>query len=59
MLTGVAIIPTGLAGLRGLPYGWEYVVVVILLTLLFYVRVHGRGNGSRQKTGHRRTARRR
>jgi hypothetical protein len=30
MLTGVAIIPTGLAGLRDLPYGWEFVVVVIL-----------------------------
>jgi hypothetical protein len=28
MLTGAAIIPTGLAGLRGLPYGWEYVAAV-------------------------------
>ena len=40
MLTGVAImIPTVLAGLRGLPFGWEFVVVIILLTLLFYIRV--------------------
>ena len=60
MLTDAAIIPTGFAGLRGLPFGWEFVVVVILLILLFYIRVHGPRNGSRQKTGHRsgrRTAR--
>jgi len=53
MLTGVATIPTNLAGLRGLPFGWEFVVVVILLVLLLYIRVYGPGNGSRQKTGHR------
>ena len=61
MLTGVAINPTSLAELRALPYGWEFVVVVILLILLFYMRVYGPRNGSRQKTGHRsgrRTARR-
>ena len=53
MLTGVAImIPTVLARLRGLPFGWEFVVVVILLTLLFYIRVYGPRNGFRQKTGH-------
>jgi hypothetical protein len=60
MLTGVAINPTSLAWLRGLPYGWEFVVAVILLILLFYIRVHRPRNGSRQKTGHRsgrRTAR--
>jgi hypothetical protein len=49
MLTGVAIIPTGLAGLRDLPYGWEFVVVVILLILLFYVRVYRPGH----RTGRR------
>ena len=61
ILTGVATNLTSLAGLRALPYGWEFVVVVILLILLFYVRVYGPRNGSRQKTGHRsgrRTARR-
>jgi hypothetical protein len=62
MLTGVAImIPRVLAGLRGLPFGWEFAVVVILLILLFCIRVYGPRNGSRQKTGHRsgwRTARR-
>jgi hypothetical protein len=42
MLTGVAIIPTNIAGLRGLPFGWEFVVVVILLTLLFYIRANRR-----------------
>ena len=60
MLSGVATNLTSLAGLRALPYGWEFVVVVILLILLFYMRVYGPRNGSRQKTGHRsgrRTAR--
>src|SRR4029077_15887136 len=41
------------------PFGWEFVVVVILLILLFYERVYGARNRSRQ-TGHRsgrRTAR--
>jgi hypothetical protein len=52
MQTGVAImIPTVLAGVGGLPFGWEFAVVVILLALLFYIRVYGPGNG-------RRTARR-
>jgi hypothetical protein len=41
MLTGVAIIPTGLSGLGYLPFGWEFGAVVVLLTLLFYVRVYG------------------
>ena len=51
MLTGVAImIPTVLARLRGLPFGWEFVVVIILLTLLFYIRVYGPRNGFWQKT---------
>ena len=60
MLSGVATNLTSLAGLRALPYGWEFVVVVILLILLFYMRVYGPRNGSRQKTGHGsgRTARR-
>jgi len=61
MLSGVATNLTSLAGLRALPYGWEFVVVVILLILLFYMRVYGPRNGSRQKNGHgsgRRTARR-
>ena len=61
MLSGVATNLTSLAGLRALPYGWEFVVVVILLILLFYMRVYGPRNGSRKKTGHRsgrRTARR-
>ena len=60
ILTGVATNLTSLAGLRALPYGWEFVVVVILLILLFYIRVHRPRNGSWQKTGHRsgrRTAR--
>jgi hypothetical protein len=53
--------PDGFAGLSGLPCGWDYVVVVIPLILLFYMRVYRRGDGSRQRTGHRsdwRTARR-
>jgi hypothetical protein len=60
MLTGVAIIPTNLAGLRGLPFGWEFVAVVILLIMLFCIRVHGPRSGSRQTTERqsgRRTAR--
>jgi len=40
MLTGVAIVPTGLSGLGDLPFGWEFGVVATLLTLLFYIRVH-------------------
>jgi hypothetical protein len=54
MLTGVALIPTGLSGLGDLPFGWEFVVVVILLALLFYVRVYGPRNRLRQKPGRRR-----
>jgi len=50
MLMGVAItIPRVLAGLGDLPFGWEFAVVVILLILVFYIRVHGPGNGFRQK----------
>jgi hypothetical protein len=46
MLTGVAItIPTVLAGVGGLPFGWEFAAVVIALTLLFYIRVYGPGSG--------------
>jgi len=33
MLTGVAIVPTGLSGLGDLPFGWEFGVVATLLTL--------------------------
>jgi hypothetical protein len=53
MLTGAASIPTTLAGLRGLPFGWEFAAVVILLTLLFYVRVYGARNRARQKSRQR------
>jgi hypothetical protein len=52
MLTGVAIMmPAVLAGLGGLPFGWEFAVVVILLILLFYIRVYGPRNRLRRKSG--------
>lgn len=42
--------PDGLADLRGLTFGLEFVVVVILLILLFYRRVYASRNGLRRKT---------
>jgi hypothetical protein len=58
MLTGVAIMP---ATPRYMPYGWVFVVFVVALVLLIFIRVYvigGRSRGpaghwSRRRTGHR------
>lgn len=50
MLTGVAIVPTGL---RSLPGAWVFVLVVVLLIVVIFVRVYGRGDRSGRRTGHR------
>lgn len=50
MMTGVALIPTGP---RYIPYGWVFVVVVIVLIALIFIRVYGRGAQSRRRTAHR------
>jgi hypothetical protein len=50
MMTSVAVIPTGP---RYIPYGWVFVVVVILLIMLIFIRVYGRGDRSRRRTAHR------
>ena len=39
MITGVALIPMGP---RYIPYGWVFVVVVMLLIALIFIRVYGR-----------------
>jgi hypothetical protein len=49
MLTGVAVMPTMP---RYLPYGWVFVVVVIALILLIFIRVYVIGDRSR-RTAHR------
>jgi hypothetical protein len=50
MLTGVAVMPRGP---RYMPYGWVFVVVVIALILLIFIRVYGVGGRSRGPAGHR------
>ena len=51
MLTGVAVMPTMP---RYMPYGWVFVVVVIALILLIFIRVYVIGDRSRRRTAHRR-----
>jgi uncharacterized membrane protein len=50
MLTGIAVMP---AMPRYLPYGWVFVVAVIALILLIFLRVYVIGDRSRRRTGHR------
>jgi hypothetical protein len=49
MMTGVAIMPTMP---RNMPYGWVFAVVVIVLILLIFMRMYGKGDGSRKRTAH-------
>ena len=49
-LTGIAVIPTGP---RYMPYGWVFVVAVVALILLIFIRVYVIGDRSRRRTGHR------
>ena len=50
MLTGIAIL---VHGPRYIPYGWVFVVVVLVLIAAVFIRVYGRGNRSADQTGHR------
>lgn len=57
MLTGIAVMP---AMPRYMPYGWVFVVAVIALILLVFLRVYVLGDRSRRiahrsrrRTGHR------
>jgi hypothetical protein len=50
MLTGIAIL---VHGPRYMPYGWVFVIVVVFLIALIFVRVYGRGGRSARVTGHR------
>jgi hypothetical protein len=50
MLTGVAVMPTMP---RYMPYGWVFVVAVIALILLIFIRAHVIGGRSRRRAGHR------
>ena len=57
MLTGVAVMPTMP---RYMPYGWVFVVAVIALILLIFIRVYVIGDRSRRmaqrsrrRAGHR------
>ena len=50
MLTGVAVMPTMP---RYMPYGWVFVVAVIALILLVFLRVYVIGGRSRRRTAHR------
>ena len=57
MLTGIAVMP---AMPRYMPYGWVFVLAVIALILLVFIRVYvigGRSwrisHRSRRRTGHR------
>jgi hypothetical protein len=43
MLTGIAIL---VHGPRYMPYGWVFVVVVLFLIVLIFVRIYGRGDRS-------------
>lgn len=51
MLSGVAVMAKlaygGVRGPRYIPYGWVYVVVVIALIALIFMRVYARGDRSR------------
>ena len=50
MLTGIAVMP---AMARYVPYGWVFVVAVIALILLVFIRVYVIGDRSRRRTRHR------
>jgi len=50
MLTGVAVMPTMP---RYLPYGWVFVVAVIALILLIFIRVYVIGDRSGRRIAHR------
>jgi hypothetical protein len=50
MLTGVAVMPTMP---RYLPYGWVFVVAVIALILLIFIRVYVIGDRSWRRIAHR------
>ena len=50
MLTGIAVMP---AMPRYMPYGWVFVVAVIALILLVFLRVYVIGGRSRRRISHR------
>ena len=50
MLTGIAVMP---AMPRYMPYGWVFVLAVIALILLVFIRVYVIGGRSRRRTAHR------
>ena len=50
MLTGIAVMP---AMPRYMPYGWVFVVAVIALILLVFIRVYVMGGRSRRRISHR------
>ncbi len=50
MLTGIAVMPTMP---RYMPYGWVFVVAVIALILLVFLRVYVLGDRSRRGITHR------
>jgi hypothetical protein len=50
MLTGVAVMPTMP---RYMPYGWVFVVAVIALILLIFIRVYVIGGRSQRRIAHR------
>jgi uncharacterized membrane protein len=50
MLTGVAVMPTMP---RYMPYGWVFVVAVIALIVLIFIRVYVIGGRSRRRIAHR------
>jgi hypothetical protein len=50
MLTGVAVMPTMP---RYMPYGWVFVVAVVALILLIFIRVYVIGGRSRRRIAHR------
>jgi len=49
MLTGIAITP-GMP--RYMPYGWVFVVFVVALILLIFLRVYVIGDRSRRRAAH-------
>ena len=50
MLTGIAVMP---ATPRYMSYGWVFVVAVVALILLIFIRVYVIGDRSRQRIAHR------
>lgn len=44
---------------RYVPYAWIFVVVIIALIVLLFMRVYGPGDRSRGRTAHRKRANRR